>query len=82
MDKILAAAKVIATARRNRAPLASLDPDIVPERFQSEDLAAALSERARPGERILLARADRGRDVVREALAGAHEVEQIALGKF
>ncbi len=31
MDKILAAAKVIATARRNRAPLASLDPDIVPE---------------------------------------------------
>ena len=31
MDKILAAAKVIASARRNRAPLASLDPDIVPE---------------------------------------------------
>ena len=31
MDKILAAAKVIATARRNRAPLALLDPDIVPE---------------------------------------------------
>jgi 2-keto-4-pentenoate hydratase len=31
MDKIIAAAKVIAKARRNRAPLASLDPDILPE---------------------------------------------------
>jgi 2-keto-4-pentenoate hydratase len=31
MDKILAAAKVIAKARRNRAPLASLAADIVPQ---------------------------------------------------
>ena len=30
MDKILAAAQTIATARRNRAPLASLAPDIAP----------------------------------------------------
>ncbi len=30
MDKILAAAKKIATARRSRAPLASLPDDIVP----------------------------------------------------
>jgi 2-keto-4-pentenoate hydratase len=31
MDKILAAAKAIATARRGRAPLASLSPDVVPD---------------------------------------------------
>jgi 2-keto-4-pentenoate hydratase len=30
MDKILAAAQIIATARRGRAPLAALDPGIVP----------------------------------------------------
>jgi len=30
MDKILAAAKIIATARRTRAPLAALAPDIAP----------------------------------------------------
>ena len=30
MDKILAAAQTIATARRGRAPLAALAPDIVP----------------------------------------------------
>ncbi|QWG25175.1 fumarylacetoacetate hydrolase family protein [Bradyrhizobium sediminis] len=31
MDKILAAAKAIATARRNRTPLAALPPDIAPQ---------------------------------------------------
>lgn len=56
-----------------------LEPDLVPERFQSEDLAAALLERSSPGERILLARADRGRDVLRETLAAQREVEQIAV---
>ncbi|TKW70727.1 MAG: hydratase, partial [Bradyrhizobium icense] len=30
MDKILAAAQTIATARRNRMPLASLVPSLVP----------------------------------------------------
>src|SRR3954469_19843562 len=30
MDNILAAAKIIASARRNRTPLASLPPDIAP----------------------------------------------------
>src|SRR3954468_1631510 len=30
MDKILAAAQIIATARRGHAPLASLPPDVVP----------------------------------------------------
>lgn len=56
-----------------------LHADVVPERFQSEDLAAALLGHVQPGERILLARADRGRDVLRELLAAANEVEQIAV---
>ena len=56
-----------------------LTPDIVPARFQSEDLAAALLEEVRPGERVLLARADRGRDLLRERLAAVVEVEQIAV---
>src|SRR5439155_22740053 len=37
-----------------------LEPDLVPARYQSEDLADALCERVRGG-RVLLARADRGR---------------------
>ena len=41
-----------------------LEPDVVPARFQSEDLAAALKEHIRPGERVLLARADRGRELL------------------
>jgi len=56
-----------------------LEPDVVPPRFQSEDLAAALVHRLLPGERVLLARADRGRDVLRETLAGTHAVEQVAV---
>jgi uroporphyrinogen III methyltransferase/synthase len=56
-----------------------LEPDVVPPRFQSEDLAAALAHRLLPGERVLLARADRGRDVLRESLAGTHAVEQVAV---
>jgi uroporphyrinogen III methyltransferase/synthase len=56
-----------------------LDPDVVPERFQSEDLAAALADRVQPDQRVLLARADRGRDILRQALAETCEVEQIAV---
>jgi uroporphyrinogen III methyltransferase/synthase len=56
-----------------------LEPDVVPERYQSEDLAAALAGRIQPGERVLLARADRGRDVLRQTLAATNEVEQIAV---
>jgi uroporphyrinogen III methyltransferase/synthase len=55
-----------------------LEPDLVPERYQSEDLAAALRERVRGG-RVLLARADRGREVLREQLCVVAEVEQIAV---
>lgn len=56
-----------------------LDPDIMPERFQSEDLAAALADHIQPGEKVLLARADRGRDVLRQTLSARNEVEQIAV---
>jgi uroporphyrinogen III methyltransferase/synthase len=56
-----------------------LQPDLVPRRFQSEDLAAALRTQIKAGERVLLARADRGRDILREQLASICQVEQIAV---
>jgi uroporphyrinogen III methyltransferase/synthase len=56
-----------------------LKADVVPKRFQSEDLAAELKAQVRPGERVLLARADRGRDLLREELAKICDVEQVAV---
>ncbi|MFN2529160.1 MAG: uroporphyrinogen-III C-methyltransferase [Candidatus Baltobacteraceae bacterium] len=41
--------------------------DLVPGRFVSEDLAAALDEHARPSDRILLFRAQEGREVLQNA---------------
>jgi uroporphyrinogen III methyltransferase/synthase len=55
-----------------------LEPDVIPAVYDSESLAAALMERV-AGQRVLLARADRGRDVLRERLARVAEVEQIAV---
>jgi uroporphyrinogen III methyltransferase/synthase len=55
-----------------------LEPDLVPAEFRSEALAAALKERAR-GQRVLLARADRGRDVLRQELGQVAEVDQVAV---
>jgi uroporphyrinogen III methyltransferase/synthase len=55
-----------------------LEPDLVPAEFRSEALAAALKERAR-GQRVLLARADRGRDVLRQELAEVAAVDQVAV---
>jgi len=55
-----------------------LQPDLVPETFHSEALAAMLCERA-AGQRILLVRADRGRDVLRQELSKTCEVEQVAV---
>jgi uroporphyrinogen III methyltransferase/synthase len=54
-------------------------PDLVPPHFQSEDLAAALLTKIQAGQRVLLARADRGRDVLRQQLAPTCLVEQIAV---
>ena len=56
-----------------------LTADLVPTKYQSEDLAASLLEKIKPGERVLLARADRGRDVLRQELAAHCAVEQIAV---
>lgn len=56
-----------------------LEPDVVPERFQSEDLALALKGVLQPGQRVLLARADRGRELLREELGAVAAVEQIAV---
>jgi uroporphyrinogen III methyltransferase/synthase len=55
-----------------------LDADLVPATYRSEDLAAALAERA-AGKRILLARADRGRDVLPQELGKVATVEQVAV---
>jgi uroporphyrinogen III methyltransferase/synthase len=55
-----------------------LNPDLVPAEYNSEGLADALRETARGG-RVLLARADRGVDVLRQRLAEVAEVEQVAV---
>jgi uroporphyrinogen III methyltransferase/synthase len=56
-----------------------LAPDLMPSRFQSEHLAAALKAAIAPGQRVLLARADRGRELLHDELARHCEVEQIAV---
>jgi uroporphyrinogen-III synthase len=55
-----------------------LQPDFMPATYNSEALAAGLKERA-AGQRVLLARADRGRDVLRQELSTVATVEQVAI---
>jgi uroporphyrinogen III methyltransferase/synthase len=55
-----------------------LEPDLVPAVFRSEELAAALAGPV-AGQRVLLARADRGRDVLPRELARVADVEQVAV---
>jgi uroporphyrinogen III methyltransferase/synthase len=55
-----------------------LEPDLVPDEYRSEGLAAALKERVK-GQRVLLARADRGRETLREQLALVAEVDQVTV---
>ncbi len=55
-----------------------LEPDLVPDLFRSENLAMALKQRA-SGNRFLLARADRGREVLREELTSVGAVDQVAV---
>jgi uroporphyrinogen III methyltransferase/synthase len=55
-----------------------LDADLVPTAYRSEALAAALAPFV-AGQRILLARADRGRDVLRQELAKVASVDQVAV---
>ncbi len=55
-----------------------LEPDLIPPEFCSESLAAVLKTQARE-QRLLLARADRGRDLLREELATCAVVDQVAV---
>jgi uroporphyrinogen III methyltransferase/synthase len=55
-----------------------LRADLVPEEFRSESLAEALS-RAAAGQRVLLARADRGRTVLKDVLGQVADVDQVAV---
>jgi uroporphyrinogen III methyltransferase / synthase len=55
-----------------------LEPDVIPEEYRSEALAQALVERV-AGQRLLLARADQGREVLRKELAAVASIEQVAV---
>jgi uroporphyrinogen III methyltransferase / synthase len=55
-----------------------LEPDVVPSRYRSEGLIEALRDLVR-GQRVLLARADRGRDLLRDELSAVADVEQVAV---
>lgn len=55
-----------------------LRADVVPEAFRSESLAEALAGRV-AGARVLLARADRGRTVLKDVLERVAHVEQVAV---
>lgn len=55
-----------------------LDADVVPEEYRSEALAAALVQRA-AGQRVLIARADRGREVLMDELSKVATVDQVAV---
>ena len=44
--------------------------DLVPQQYVAESLLESLSERVKPGDRMLLPRADIGRNVLEEGLAG------------
>ncbi len=73
--------RLAAIGPKTAAALAAwhLRADLMPARFQSEDLAAALLAQIKPGMRVLLARADRGRELLRDQLGAVCAVEQIAV---
>jgi uroporphyrinogen III methyltransferase/synthase len=55
-----------------------LRADLVPDEYRSEALAASLAERA-AGRGVLLARADRGRTLLKDELERVARVEQVAV---
>jgi uroporphyrinogen III methyltransferase/synthase len=55
-----------------------LEPDAVPDTFNSEGLAAVLRQQV-AGQHVLLARADRGVEVLREDLSAVATVDQVAV---
>jgi uroporphyrinogen III methyltransferase/synthase len=78
--RALGAIRLAAIGPTTAAALAGyhLRADLVPDSFRSEALAAALGGQAAGG-RVLLARADRGRTVLRDDLAHLAEVTQVAV---
>jgi uroporphyrinogen III methyltransferase/synthase len=78
--RALGSTKLAAIGRATADALRSyhLEPDLVPSQFRSEELSRALRERAW-GQHILIARADRGREILREELAAVANVEEIAV---
>ena len=79
--RVLGRVRIAAIGPKTAEALAGfhLKPDLVPARYQSEYLAEALRAQIQPGQRVLLARADRGRELLREQLAALCQVEQIAV---
>jgi len=79
--RALGALRIAAIGPRTAQKLVEyhLRADVVPARFHSEDLAEALLPRMKAGSRVLLARANRGREVLREVLGMHAEVEQVAV---
>jgi uroporphyrinogen III methyltransferase/synthase len=55
-----------------------LHADVVPGKFRSEELVEALKPLV-AGKRVLLARADRGRELLRDELASVARVEQVVV---
>lgn len=55
-----------------------LKPDAQPASFRSEDLVSTLLPQVQ-GQRVLLARADRGRDILRDELGQVAQVDQVAV---
>ncbi len=55
-----------------------LEPDVTPAEYNSEALAASLRPLA-AGQRVLLARADRGIELLREELSAVARVDQVAV---
>jgi uroporphyrinogen III methyltransferase/synthase len=79
--RVLGSAKLAAIGKKTTEALGQyhLKADVVPETFNSEGLAAALIPLA-GNQRILLARANRGRDLLREQLSRiAAVVEQVTV---
>ncbi|HYV36268.1 MAG TPA: uroporphyrinogen-III C-methyltransferase [Gemmataceae bacterium] len=55
-----------------------LQPDLIPDDYRSESLATALRPHV-AGKRVLLARADRGRELLQEELQAIAEVQQVTV---
>ncbi len=79
--RVLANVKIAAIGPKTAAALQvyHLRADAIPEMFQSEHLAATLLKLLQPSDRVLLVRAEQGRDVLRRELTSRCRVEQIAV---